>query len=253
MPSYNPITAYMLRNEYFRVELRWLYDNGFGDYNKIVFMHENRRTILIGLQKPEAREVGQPQNFIMWFDGVEAYYQYEQEGKAKWRDNDNNGVSTRQIRVFLIDEDFDWKFEDYPTDRQILAGGKTETLENIRKKVIANKDRIVTDKATGRTFFLDFDFNPRVKVGRSPDDLNNGDTPRPRRVRGFDDPSNDEESRQKARERLNRTGSSSVDFVEIRISDGTRTVNMRLKDVTFNEVLETFENAYGRASSMPPF
>lgn len=225
MATILPITEDTLRSEYVRLSREWRERSGL-DYNKIIFMHRERRSLLVALQRPDQREPGDANNFIMRLDSLEAFYRYEQRGK----DNNKNGGmrQTSQIRVFFVSETFNWARKDFPTDKEILCDGRTETLENIRSKVRSLRERLfIFHSRAGEIFFLDEEFEPQTLVGFDPDSYEDEVRPRQR-----DSGVRDIRDRQ-------------LKQVKITLNDGSREFFITIPDYTVAQVVSVLEEHFG--------
>lgn len=223
------ITTKILEEQYIRVSRDWAVREGL-DYNRVIFRHRDRKSLIVALQLPELRKAGDNQDFIMRLDAMEAYYQYEQQGKSARRNG--NGDLTRQIWLMGVSETFKYNHYDYPKQSEILCDGVMETLENIRTRALSLKDRLrVYQSRDGDIFFIDTDWRPISYVGVDPDE------PRPRRSRSVEDDT----------PRPSRRRALSVDVL---ITDGVSDdVTLRFPGVTLDQVVEALEDKFGRPES----
>jgi len=162
------IDEFHLRDQFTRLSPNWLERHGLG-YNKIVYMHRLRGTLLVAIQQPREREGGN--NFMMRTKGLEAFYRYEQEGKRDRKGGDNDAFT--QINVFFVDRTFKFASRDYPAQHQIMFDGQTDTIDRIFSKVepLRRKGKLYTIIGSDglEIFFLDEDFEPNTIVGEDPD------------------------------------------------------------------------------------
>jgi len=237
MPGPFTITSATLQSEYTRLNDNWLARNGL-DYFKIVFYHRRRRTLLVGLQRPPLRDGKDVNNFIVSIDGVDAFVGYEQRGKDRQKQHELNGddiKETTQIHVFLVAEEFRFAMNPYPTQNQILAGGRTETIQNLQKIIRGLGSSLFRrDSKTGPIFFMDENFQPVTRVGEDPDE-------------GF-------RPRDHFRNRVNRSDRqviSSKTPVEARIRQDDQEYILMIYNKDANEVLETMEEIFPDTSLEP--
>jgi len=167
MAAVNPITAKTLRTDYVRLGSDYLERHGLDDA-KSVYMHKERRTLLIAIQRGDRRQPPEANDGIFRTAALRKFYRYEQRGKEN---NKNGGMrQTSQIRFFIVSETFDWSRNDYPTQDQILYDGRSDTLENLIRNVDIAGDRLFTvDTAVGEIFFIDSNLKPVTRRGYDPD------------------------------------------------------------------------------------
>ena len=240
MAAVNPITAKTLRTDYVRLGSDYLERHGLDDA-KSVYMHKERRTLLIAIQRGDRRQPPEANDGIFRTAALRKFYRYEQRGKEN---NKNGGMrQTSQIRFFIVSETFDWSRNDYPTQDQILYDGRSDTLENLLRAHTIAGDRLFTvDTAVGEIFFIDSNLKPVTRRGYDPDADDEHYVyerdPEP-------EPEFEYDQRQRVRQRINRTNATTKVYIG---DDHTVTVN-----ATPAEVIKLLEEHFSDDDLKPPF
>jgi hypothetical protein len=227
------ITEAVLKTEFVRLNDTWLHRYDLDRWNRVVYQHKERGTLLICVQRPKPQpELGDLNNFIVSISALEAYTAIEIHNKVRRRDDiragngDNHNGETRQVHLFLVNDTYRWMSKDYPRQDQIEAEGRTITAEILLGRV----KRLGSKLFQGRNpdlFFMDEEFEPIKVVGEDPDNPLRPRSPLRRAV-----------------SRNNGDYLPRKALLECQISDGNRICYVSIPDVSTDQLLDLLRTQF---------